>query len=108
MLGESTSNSSMVEASSTARLENTNPSKPIKIDSKILRDMPIFQEGDNVDRERKDYVQDKNSIRMTPGSAFQDDDVEQPSGLEFNEVITGKPADEVIGSDCSILNQEEG
>ena len=108
VLGESTSNSPMVEASSVAGLENTNPSKPIEINSDILGDVPIFQEVDNMDRERRDYVQDENSIRMEQVSAFQDDDVEQPPGLEINEVATGKPIDVVIGSDCSRLNQEEG
>jgi len=34
--------------------------------------------------------------------------VEQPSGLELNDVAMGKPAEEVIGSECSRLNQEEG
>ena len=34
--------------------------------------------------------------------------MEQPAGLELNEVEMGKPTDEVSGSACNRLNQEEG
>ena len=61
-----------------------------------------------MDREGKAYVQGENSIRMTTGPDFQDDDVEQPSGLELIDVAKGKPTEGGIGSECSRLDQEEG
>ena len=76
VLGESTSNSLREVASPVTGLENTNPSKPIEICSEILGGVPIFQEDDNVDNVRHDYVQDENSSRKAPGSVTQDNDVE--------------------------------
>ena len=76
MLGESTSNSLREVASPVAGLENTNPSKPIEICSEILGGVPIFQEDDNMDNVRHDYVQDENSSRKALGSVMQDNDVE--------------------------------
>ena len=40
----------------------------IEICYKIFGGVPIFQEDDNVDEERHDYVQDENSSRKAPGS----------------------------------------
>ena len=66
VLGESTSNSPMVEASSVAGLENTNPSKPIEINSDILGDVPIFQEVDNVDRDRDRVIHGSSWVGFGP------------------------------------------
>ena len=45
---------------------------------------------------------------MAPSLAFQENDVEQPFGLDLNDVAMGKLAEEMIGSKYSRLNQEEG
>lgn len=93
-------------------LESTNPSKMIEVGSEILGDLPIFQEGDNVDREGKSYVQEGNSPRMVTGSDFKGADVEQtremivqPFGSEVNDVAKGRPAEGVLGSECSRMDQ---
>jgi len=70
VLGESTGNSPRVVASPAAGSENTNPSMLIEICYKIFGGVPIFQEDDNVDKERHDYVQDENSSRKAPGSVM--------------------------------------
>ena len=92
-------------------MESTNPSKPVKADSEILGDFPIFQEGDNVDKGGKAYVQDGNSLRMVSCLDFKGVDVEQmkefmvqPSGLKLIDVATGKTNEGVLGFESSGLD----
>ena len=112
MSRESTNYSLMQKTSSAAGLESTNPSKPTEVGSKILGDLPIFQEGDNVDREGKSYIQEGNSPRMVTGPDFKGVNMEQmremivqPSRLELNDGAKCKPAERVLGSEYSRMDQ---
>ena len=111
MSGESTNFSSEQGTFPAVGVEDTNPSKQLEVESENLGELPIFQDDANVELGITDDVKDGNSLQLV-SSVCEGTDVElmrevteQPAGVDFIEVATGKTKEDEVGVEANGLVQ---